>query len=229
MALLLTLPLLLLGTTVTGEQQEVPSRSFGSQCASTELAAPPRGWNSYDSSPPWTGPDGSTEASTEEATLRDAARLASELLPHGYDTLTLDSGWFGEDNLYGTQTIDHFGRLSPNLTQFPSAVGDRGFVPLSGKIHAHGLKFGIWIMGGVPRMAVEANSPIKGTNWTAADIAIVDGAVDRDGKPVGSLDCPWNKWLMHGINMSHPGSVGFRRREGGHISGRAKQLEGPKG
>ena len=48
--------------------------------------------------------------------------------------------------------------------------------PSQAKIHGHGLKMGAWIMGGVPRMAVEARSLIKGTQWTAADIAIVDGA-----------------------------------------------------
>eukprot|EP01043_Picozoa_sp_COSAG02_P042316 COSAG02_NODE_3588_length_6517_cov_12.149335_8_plen_112_part_00 len=73
---------------------------FGTLCTPSELRAPPRGWNSYDSSPPWTGPDGSTEASTEAVALRDAAQLASTLLPRGYDTFTLDSGWFGEDNKY---------------------------------------------------------------------------------------------------------------------------------
>ena len=90
---------------------------------------------------------------------------------------------------YDTQTIDDFGRLVPNTTQFPSSAGGAGFAPLSTKIHAHGLKFGIWIMGGVPRMAVEAKSKIKGSQFTAADIAIVgDGA--------GSMDCPWNRWLV---------------------------------
>jgi hypothetical protein len=47
--------------------------------------------------------------------------LSTSLLQHGYDTLTIDSGWFGEDNLYGAQTIDEFGRLVPNTTQYPSA------------------------------------------------------------------------------------------------------------
>eukprot|EP00666_Eupelagonemidae_sp_cell4sb_P004474 gene4474-789_t len=117
---------------------------------------PPRGWNSYDSSPPWSE---SMQASTEKDTLEDAEILASKLLPHGYDTLTLDSGWFGEDNF---------------------AAGGMGFKPVADKVHAHGLKFGLWIMGGVPRMAVEARTRVKGTQWTAADIAIVDGLIVGD-------------------------------------------------
>lgn len=180
-----------------------PPLPLGTVCASAELAAPPRGWNSYDSSPPWTQ---SREASTEAATLQDADVLSAKLLPHGYDTLTLDSGWFGEDNLYGAQTIDEFGRLVPNTTQFPSSAGGAGLAPLVSEVHAKGLKMGIWIGGGVPRMAVEARSKIKGTQWTAADIAIVDGATNKDGKSTGSMDCSWNKWLLHGINHSHPGA-----------------------
>ena len=99
---------------------------FGTLCTTSELAAPPRGWNSYDSSPPWTGPNGSTEASTEAAALRDAARLASTLLQYGYDTFTLDSGWFGEDNKYVSPSIgDLAGQTAGNaeFKRYPS----RGF------------------------------------------------------------------------------------------------------
>jgi hypothetical protein len=122
-------------------------------CGAEELANPPRGWNSYDSSPPW---GESMEASTQEGAEAAAASLAKTLLPHGYDHMTLDSGWFGEDNLYGTQTVDAYGRLVPNTTQFPDSANGEGFAPLSKRVHAHGLKFGIWIGGGIPRMAVEA-------------------------------------------------------------------------
>ena len=114
---------------------------FGKICGKSELASPPRGWNSYDSSPPWSS---STEASTENSTLRDAAILSRKLKPHGFDILTLDSGWFGEDNRYGTQTIDAYGRLVPNITQFPSALDGSGFSHVSSQIHSYGLKFGIW-------------------------------------------------------------------------------------
>lgn len=51
-------------------------------------------------------------------------------------------------------------------------------------------------MGGVPRMAVEAKSKIKGSQFTAADIAIVGDRQPYKGKPAGSMDCPWNPWLV---------------------------------
>ena len=100
----------------TADEHAAPA-AFGTTCQPSELRQPPRGWNSYDSSPPWGPPPLGMEASTEAQTLKDAASLAAELLPHGYDMLTLDSGWFGEDNLYGAQTIDAHGRLVPNTTQ----------------------------------------------------------------------------------------------------------------
>jgi alpha-galactosidase len=82
------------------------------------------------------------EANTQAGAEAAAASLAANLLPHGYDFLTLDSGWFGEDNLYGTQSVDAYGRLVPNTTQFPDSANGAGFAPLAKKVHAHGLKFG---------------------------------------------------------------------------------------
>ena len=59
-------------------------------------------------------------------------------------------------------------------------------------------------------MAVEAKLPVKGTSYTAADIAIVDPeAKNADGYAVGAMDCPWNKWLLHGLNYSHPGTKAY--------------------
>lgn len=68
----------------------------------------------------------------------------------------------------------------------------------------------VWIMGGIPRMAVEQKLPIKGTSYTAADIAIVDPEKKNgDGFATGAMDCPWNKWLIHGLNHSHPGTKAY--------------------
>lgn len=123
------LVLLFLGAAVATEP-----RPFGVGCSAEETVTPPRGWNSYDSSPPWTQ---SSMANTEKGTLDAADKLASRcvrgwvvfvcvlhsvqeytraglvpcgcinitacvyrLLPYGYDLLTVDSGWFGQDNLW---------------------------------------------------------------------------------------------------------------------------------
>jgi alpha-galactosidase len=77
--------------------------------------------------------------------------------------------------------------------RFPSAAHGGGFRPLADYVHALGLKFGIHIMRGIPRQAVEENLPILGTPYHAADIA--------DKVHI----CPWNP-DMYGIDMSKPGA-----------------------
>jgi hypothetical protein len=41
-------------------------------------------------------------------------------------------------------------------------------------VHSKGLKFGIHIMRGIPRQAVEKNTPVLGTGVRAADIALIN-------------------------------------------------------
>jgi hypothetical protein len=79
------------------------------------------------------------------------------------------------------------------VNRFPSAADGRGFRPLADYIHGKGLKFGIHIMRGIPRQAVERNLPVKGTQYHAADVA------DRRNA------CRWNP-DMWGVNMAKPGS-----------------------
>ena len=55
------------------------------------------------------------------------------------------------------------------------------------------LKFGVHLLRGIPRQAVEKNTPIKDTPYHAADIA--------DKKDT----CPWNG-DMYGVDMSKPGA-----------------------
>ena len=51
------------------------------------------------------------------------------------------------------------------------------FKPLANACHAAGVKFGIHMMRGIPRAAVEANTPIEGSSVRARDIA--DALVER--------------------------------------------------
>ena len=59
-----------------------------------------------------------------------------------------------------------------------------------------GLKFGVHIMRGIPRKAVERGLPILGTELTAADVA------DRDSQ------CDWNTDNF-GLNHAHPGAQAY--------------------
>lgn len=166
--------------------------------APAALAAPPRalaptppmGWNSWNSF---------ATTITEAQTLETAAIMARELLPFGYDILTVDIQWYEpearsyEYNADPVPSMDAHGRLVPAPNRFPSSAGGRGFAPLAEKIHALGLRFGIHVMRGIPRAAVKRNLPVFGTGVRAADIA-----------DTASI-CAWNP-DMYGVDMRRPGA-----------------------
>jgi hypothetical protein len=142
---------------------------------------PPMGWNSYDSF---------SDSVTESETLANAEWMHEHLLPFGWDTIVIDFRWYdphptGADYLLNrTRTgaalaADEFGRLLPAPDRFPSATNGLGFKPLADQLHSMGLKFGIHVMRGIPRQAVQANTKILGDEFSAAD------AVDTDDR------CPW--------------------------------------
>jgi alpha-galactosidase len=154
---------------------------------------PPMGWNSWDS----------FGATVTEAQLRDNATvIATVLKPHGWNIVTVDIQWY-EPGATGFDyrkdailTTDAWGRLLPAPNRFPSAAGGAGFKPLADALHAMGLKFGIHLMRGIPRQAVEMNLPILGTRFHAADIA------DK------SSICSWNT-DMYGVDMTKPGAQAY--------------------
>jgi hypothetical protein len=76
--------------------------------------------------------------------------------------------------------LDVNGRYMPAENRFPSAAGGKGFKPLGDYVHSLGLKFGIHILRGIPKKAVEGNSPIAGSTYHAGDAADT------------SETCPWN-------------------------------------
>jgi hypothetical protein len=95
--------------------------------------------------------------------------------------------------VHSKSVVDGFGRFVPAASRFPSSAGGRGFKPLADYVHRKGLKFGVHIVRGIPRLAVERNTPIEGTPFRAADIA------DR-------VDfCDWNEdqW---GVDVKKPGA-----------------------
>ena len=148
---------------------------------------PPMGWNSYDYY--------DTNV-TEAEVLQNAAFLAQHLKPYGWEYVVVDIQWYAYDTAsmrekyqyipFGRNEMDEFGRLLPCPEKFPSSAGGAGFKPLADKIHAMGLKFGIHIMRGIPRLAAHHHLPILGCDATADQIA--------DPSSV----CPWNP-DMYGI------------------------------
>ncbi|MEK7779934.1 MAG: glycoside hydrolase family 27 protein, partial [Verrucomicrobiota bacterium] len=151
---------------------------------------PVMGWNSWD----FYG-----TSINEERTKAQTDYLAANLLPYGWNLITVDIQWY-EPNANGFNytpgaalTMDDYGRLLPATNRFPSAMGGLGFKPLADYVHSKGLKFGIHMMRGIPRQAVYQNTPVLDTTNTAAQIA----------NP--SSTCPWNP-DMFGVDMSKPGA-----------------------
>ena len=151
---------------------------------------PAMGWNSWDCF---------ATTVTEAQTHAHADIMAEKLARFGYDIVTVDIQWYephatGFDYRQDAKLeVDAFGRLVPAVNKFPSAADGQGFKPLADYIHRKGLRFGIHLMRGIPRQAVAAKSPVKGTSVTAADIA--------DPKST----CPWNG-DMYGVDMTKPGA-----------------------
>ncbi|MGN6424830.1 MAG: glycoside hydrolase family 27 protein [Asticcacaulis sp.] len=173
--------------------------ALGAQAAapagSGEVLAPtpPMGWNSWNSF---------ATTITEAQALENAAIMAQKLLPSGYNVFTVDIQWYESAadgyaySAHPVPTMDGYGRLLPAPNRFPSAAGGQGFRPLADKVHALGLKFGIHLMRGIPRLAVEKNLPVLGTQLRAQDIADTRST------------CPWNP-DMYGVDMSKPGAQAY--------------------
>jgi hypothetical protein len=151
------------------------------------------GWNSWDSY-------GTTVTEAQVKANTDA--VARDLASHGWQYIVVDIQWYepnaqGHDYAPGAKlAMDEYGRLLPAVNRFPSSANGQGFKPLADYIHSKGLKFGIHIMRGIPRQAVEQNTPIKGAQYHAADIA------DKEN------GCRWNP-DMWGVDTTKPGSQAY--------------------
>ena len=142
---------------------------LASQCgAQTALApTPPMGWNSWDS----------YGLTIDEAQFKaNVDVLAKQLKPAGYQYAVIDEGWYllnpqkAKEAAFEYRT-DANGRYEPALNRFASAKATAGFKAVSDSVHAKGLKFGIHIIRGIPKRAVEENTPVADSAFHAADVA----------------------------------------------------------
>lgn len=148
------------------------------------------GWNSWDCF-------GTTV--TEAQTKAQADYMASNLARFGWQYIVVDIQWY-EPEAKGFNyrpnarlCMDQWGRLWPATNRFPSSANGVGFKALADYVHQKGLKFGIHLMRGIPRQAVRLNTPVKGSDVRAADIANTNSI------------CPWNP-DMYGVDVSKPGA-----------------------
>ncbi|MFP5267245.1 MAG: glycoside hydrolase family 27 protein [Acidobacteriota bacterium] len=189
------------GTQATGAQTAHAQRA---QAAAT----PPMGWNSWDSY-------GLTI--TEPQFRANVAVLRNKLRSFGWQYAVIDEGWYFQ-NPQDRPTprklrydIDSYGRFVPDPTRFPSAIEASApsprndssaadltpatiqatsFTSLARWVHAQGLKFGIHIIRGIPKVSVERNLPIQGSRFHAQDAADQNDACSWDPTSWGVRDNP---------------------------------------
>jgi alpha-galactosidase len=179
-------------------ERSLYSRAAGKRAEETETkpllaATPPMGWNSWD---------GYGTTINEEQVKANAKWFAEHLKPFGWQYVVVDMEWFvtnpipeGNSKSFN-YAMDANGRYIPAENRFPSSAGGKGFKPLGDYIHSLGLKFGIHILRGIPKKAVEGNLPIEGSNYKASEAA--DAAET----------CPWN-YDNYGADAGKPGAQAY--------------------
>ncbi len=158
--LLLGLTILSAGSTFGQTGKELPFQTWA--------LTPPMGWNSWDCFGPTV---------VEEEVKQNADYMAEHLSAYGWEYVVVDIRWFVENDKAGgyNQTnpiyvYDEYGRYTPALNRFPSAANGVGFKSLADYVHEKGLKFGIHLMRGLPKVAAEKKLPVKGTNGITCDM-----------------------------------------------------------
>jgi alpha-galactosidase len=88
----------------------------------------------------------------------------------GYEYVNLDDFWYQCPGPLGPK-VDPYGRWITDPLKFPPQGDTDGIKVVADYIHSLGMKFGIYVTPGISRQAVSRNTPIKGTSYTAAQIA----------------------------------------------------------
>ncbi len=153
---------------------------------------PPMGWNSYDYY---------DTTVNEEQIKANADYMAKNLKKFGWEYIVVDIQWYAHGA--GTQRdkfqyipfskleMDEYSRLLPDPNRFPSSTDGKGFAPLAEYVHSLGLKFGIHIMRGIPRIAAHSHCKVKGlAGVTANDIANPSSICGWNPDMYGVTDTP---------------------------------------
>lgn len=154
---------------------------------------PPMGWNSWDCY---------GASVTEDIVRQNADYMAEHLKTYGWEYVVVDIQWYQPEaddydyKAFPNNIIDEWGRHIPAVNRFPSAANGAGFKPLADYVHGLGLKFGIHIMRGIPRMAAHRHLPVCGSEYTC----------DQAANP--NSICEWNP-DMYGARQEHPAARAY--------------------
>lgn len=150
---------------------------------------PVLGWSS------WSFLRKNPTAAKVEAQAR--ALQTSGLQKIGYEYINLDDMWYQCPGSQGPN-VDSYGRWVIDASRFPAHGDINGIKALADYIHGLGMKFGIYVTPGISKQAVGKNTPIKGTQYTAAQIA--EPSITENN---------YNCKGMVGINYNKPGAQEF--------------------
>ncbi|MGH9404246.1 MAG: glycoside hydrolase family 27 protein [Terriglobia bacterium] len=123
---------------------------------------PVLGWSS------WSFIRENPTAANIEAQAR--ALQKSGLQKIGYEYVNLDDRWYVCPGPQGPD-VGPFGRWVTDSSRFPPHGDTNGIKVVADYIHSLGIKFGIYVTPGISKQAASKNTPIKGTSYTAAEIA----------------------------------------------------------
>lgn len=98
------------------------------------------------------------------------ALKASGLQNLGYEYINIDDFWYQCPGPQGPN-VDQYGRWVTDTSRFPSKGDQNGIKAVADYVHSLGMKFGIYLTPGISMQAVKKNTPIKGTQYTADQIA----------------------------------------------------------
>ena len=110
-----------------------------------------------------------------------------------YHVHDLSNGTLGSGCIH----VDQYGRLFPSPLRFPSTRVNASFGSWKrfvDKAHGQGIGFGLHLMQGIPKVAVEQKRPIYGSKYTADQIV---------AQPLCQSFVP-DHWA---IDATHPGAA----------------------
>lgn len=158
--------------TVAPVATAAPAAPAVSVTSDASAAKPYMGWSSWSmqsSKYPGLNPDGDYSYLTEANVTKQTDALAAKLKKYGYEYVNIDAGWW-RDNAWKPE-YDEYGRQKADPKRFP-----HGMKPVADRIHAKGLKAGIYLPAGLEKEAYDdGKSPIwNADGCTTADIVYGD-------------------------------------------------------
>ncbi|MGW0667235.1 RICIN domain-containing protein [Streptomyces sp. NPDC002746] len=166
--------------------------------ADPNLTSPYMGWSSWSlqaTNYPGYNPEGGSSYLNEANILKQAnALVSSGLTKAGYKYVNIDALWYADIGHH--VKLDQYGRVTPDAGRFPN-----GMKSVADKIHALGLKAGIYTYAGLQKEAYDADAPIYNTqhDCTTKDAALKDSS----GNPVVSPS-GWNNTYVLDYSSDNP-------------------------